>query len=70
MLAVAMDRVRHEPEDRIRLVLIRFLGAAGDVASQSFLATMREDRSLPAPVSHAAILAHDEIEVRLRGKPA
>lgn len=57
-----------EPDEPTRLAMIRCLGRIGSSPEMGVLASIRDDRATPVALAHAATLAHDSIEVRLRSR--
>jgi hypothetical protein len=51
-----------ERDDRSLILIARHLGEHGDRSAMPALARLRDDPDTPAPVAHAAILAHDRLE--------
>ncbi len=58
-----------ERDDKCRLLIIRGLGTAAYVPARETLARLRDSKSTIPAEYHAALVAHDAIEVSLRPPP-
>ncbi len=58
-----------ERDPKARLLVIRALGSAAYPPAMPVLAGLRADPKTPPQESHAALLAHDAIEVAVRPPP-
>ena len=61
---VAARLRRGEPDEKAALTMIRVLGDAGADGARPALWGLYQDAQTPARVAHAAIRAHDRIELR------
>jgi HEAT repeat protein len=57
---------RGESDEKTALGLIRALGTARHEPARPILRRLHDTRETPVRIAHAAILAHDEIEVAAR----
>lgn len=64
-----LDHLPTERDPKARLLLIRALGSLAHQPAMSVLAGLRADPKTPPQESHAALLAHDAIEVAVRPPP-
>jgi hypothetical protein len=65
-LAVLVERVREERDERTALLMVRAFAARKYQPARIVLAGLRDDVTRPAAVAHAALLAHDALEVAAR----
>jgi HEAT repeat protein len=61
-----LDHLATERDPKARLLVIRALGSAAFPPAMAALASLRADPRTPPQESHAALLAHDAIEVAMR----
>ncbi len=68
--AVLSEQLPSETDEKAAVAIIRHLGRVRHIPSKPFLWSLYESTATPARVAHAAILAHDAIDVWERaGKP-
>ncbi len=68
--AALAEHLPSESDEKAMVAIIRHLGRVRHAPSKLFLWSLYEGRAAPARVAHAAILAHDAIELWERaGKP-
>lgn len=61
--ALLVEHLARERDERCAILIIRHLGAAGSSAARPLLWRLYADRSTPVRIAHAAVLAHDAIEL-------
>lgn len=61
--ALLIEHLARERDERCAILIIRHLGAARCRAAMPLLWRLYADRATPVRVAHAAVLAHDAIEV-------
>jgi len=64
-----LEHLPRERDPKARLLIIRALGVSAFGKAMTVLASLRADPATPPQESHAALLAHDAIEVALRPPP-
>ena len=65
-----LEHLATERDPKARLLVIRALGSAAYPPAMPVLAGLRADPKTPPQESHAALLAHDAIELATRPPPA
>lgn len=69
-MAALAEHLPSEANEKTAVAIIRHLGRARHSPSKPLLRSLYENHATPARIAHAAILAHDAIEVWERsGKP-
>jgi hypothetical protein len=66
--AALLAHLPRETDEKAAILIVRQLGRAAFVPAQAALQGMYDDRGVPARLAHAAILAHDQIELSLRAR--
>lgn len=65
---ILAGHLKAETDEKTAVAIIRHLGRARHGASRALLWSLYADRRTPARVAHAAILAHDAIELGALGR--
>lgn len=69
-LAALAEHVVRERDERCAILIVRALAERGYQPARGALARVRDDGTVAAAVAHAALLAHDALEVAARPAPA
>lgn len=71
LLQALLERLESgaERDDKCRLLIIRGLGTTAYIPARETLARLRDSKSTSPAEYHAALVAHDAIEVALRPPP-
>jgi hypothetical protein len=64
--AALLEHLQREPDEKAAIVIVRHLGQVGFGAARPVLKALYDTLATPPRLAHAAILAHDRIELILR----